>query len=65
MAQIEPIEISGKEGVYLKVYTFPFSSPDRMRGEILDKYDNVLFSSVVTAKTIDDVVYQLGLTLIK
>lgn len=64
MAQIEPIEIYGKEnkGVYLKVY-FSINDNCRLRAEILDAFDNVLSTSWVTAKTIEDVAQKLGLKL--
>ena len=64
MAQIEPIEIYGKQnkGVCLKVY-FSLNDDCRLRAEILDAFDNVLFTSWITAKTIEDVAQQLGLTI--
>ena len=64
MAQIEPIEIYGCENnaVCLKVY-FSLSAYDKLRVELLDSFNNVLFTSVVTAKTIEDVAQQLGLKL--
>lgn len=68
MAQIEPIEpieVYGFENnaVCLKVY-FSLSADDKLRGELLDSFNNVLFTSVVTAKTIEDVAQQLGLKLL-
>ena len=64
MAQIEPIEIFGCEnkGVCLNVY-FCFFENDKLRGEVLDSFNNVLFTKVVSAKTIKDVAQQLGLKL--
>ena len=64
MAQIEPIEIYGKEnkGVCLNVY-FSLNDDHRLRAEIIDEFDNVLFTSWVTAKTIEDVAEKLGLTI--
>ena len=64
MAQIEPIEISGKQnkGVFLKVY-FSLNDDCRLRAEILDAFDNVLFTSWITAKTIEDVAQKLSLKL--
>jgi len=68
MAQIEPITImvgsEEKIGCSLMVYTYFFNSFNRMRGDILDKDDNVLFTSVVTAKTFEEVAEQLNLKLL-
>lgn len=67
MAQIEPIEpieVYGCENnaVCLKVY-HSINNGYIWRVEMLDDVDGVLFTSVVTAKTIEDVAQQLGLTI--
>lgn len=64
MAQIEPIEIYGyvNKGVSLKVY-FSLNDHYRLRAEILDEFDNVLFRSWITAKSIEDVAQKLSLKL--
>ena len=64
MAQIEPIQVSGCEnnGVCLNVY-FSLYDDHRLRAEILDAFDNVLFTSWITAKTIQDVAEKLSLKL--
>lgn len=69
MAQIEPVEflwINGeiKLGVNLRVYSTYFGS-DRVKSEITDIDDNLLFSTIIYAITYEDVAQQLGLTLIK
>lgn len=69
--QIEPIEffwINGqtKIGVNLTVYTLhPLFESNRVKAEITDIDNNLLFSTILIAKTIEDVAQQLGLTLIK
>lgn len=65
MAQIEPIEIYGyvNKGVSLKVY-FSLNDDYGLRSEILDAFDNVLFTSWITAKTIEDVAKKLSLKLL-
>ena len=62
--QIEPIEIFNREnkGVFLRVHT-PLLRDDISKAEILDAYGNTLFTSILTAKTIEDAAYQLKLTL--
>ena len=69
MAQlIEPIEflwVNGeiKWGVNLRVYNlYPFTS-NRVKAEITDIDDALLFTTILTAKTLDEVAEQLGLTL--
>jgi len=64
MTQIEPIEVYGCENnaVFLKVY-HSINNGYIWRVEMLDDVDGVLFTSVVTAKTIEDVAQQLGLTI--
>ena len=69
MAQIEPVEflwINGeiKLGVNLKVYTTYFGS-DRVKAEITDIDDNVLFYTIIYAASYKDVAQQLNLTLIE
>jgi hypothetical protein len=66
MAQIEPIEFFGTErkGEHLRVYiVFPLSGDDTLEAVIYDKDDNVLFSTRLVAKSFDEVVSKLGLTL--
>jgi hypothetical protein len=62
--QIEPIEIFNREnkGVFLRVHT-PLLRDDISKAEILDAYGNTLFTSILTAKTIEEVAQQLNLTL--
>ena len=62
--QIEPIEIFGREnrGVFLRVHR-PLLRDDISKAEILDTYGNTLFTSILTAKTIEEVAKQLNLTL--
>ena len=64
--QIEPIEIFNREnkGVFLRVYR-PLLRDDISKAEILDTYGNTLFTSILTAKTIEEVAEKLSLTLIK
>jgi len=64
--QIEPIEIFGSEnkGVFLRVHR-PLLRDDILKAEILDIFGNVIFTSVVTGKTIEDAASQLNLTIIK
>ncbi len=65
--QIEPIEIFGKEnkGEYLYAYKpFSFTETKIMVVEILDKDGYSLFSSNLTAETIEEVAEKLSLTLI-
>jgi hypothetical protein len=69
MAQIEPIEflwVNGetKLGVNLTVYGTYFGS-DRVKAEITDKDDNLLFSTIIYATTYEEVAEKLSLTLIK
>lgn len=65
MAQIEPIKVSGckNNGVCLNVY-FSLNDFHRLRADILDEFDNVLFTSFITAKTIEDLAQKLSLKLI-
>ena len=65
MVQIEPIKVSGykNNGVYLNVY-FSLNDFNRLRAEILDEFDNILFTSWITAKTIEDVAQKLSLKLL-
>jgi hypothetical protein len=62
--QIEPIEIFNREnkGVFLRVHR-PLFRDDISKAEILDTYGNTLFTSILTAKTIEEVAQQLNLTL--
>lgn len=62
--QIEPIEIFNREnkGVFLRVHT-PLLRDDISKAEILDAYGNTLFTSILTAKTIEEVAQQLNLKL--
>lgn len=64
MSQIEPVEIYGKKnkGVFLKVY-FSLNDDYRLRAEILDAFNNVLFTTWLIAKTIEDVAQKLSLKL--
>lgn len=67
MAQkIEPISIFGNEnnGVFLRVH-IPLLRDDILKAEILDIFGNVIFTKVVTGKTIEDAANQLNLTIIK
>jgi hypothetical protein len=63
--QIEPIEIFGREnkGVFLRVRKHLYYGVDNKKAEILDIYGNVLFTSILTTKTIEDAANQLKLTL--
>jgi len=62
--QIEPITIFNSEnkGVFLRVHR-PLLRDDISKAEILDAYGNTLFTSILTAKTIEEVAQQLNLTL--
>ena len=62
--QIEPIEIFNREnkGVFLRVHT-PLLRDDISKAEILDAYGNTLFTSILTAKTIEEVAQKLNLKL--
>ena len=62
--QIEPIEIFNREnkGVFLRVHT-PLLRDDISKAEILDTYGNTLFTSILTAKTIEEVAEKLNLKL--
>jgi hypothetical protein len=63
--KIEPVNIMGKIGEYLKVYALlPFSS-NKLMAEIIDAYGKVLFSRIIYARHIEDAAYQLNLKLIK
>ena len=67
MAQIEPVEFlwyNGeiKLGVNLEVYGTYFGL-DALKAEITDIDDNLLFTTIIAAKTIKDAAYQLKLTL--
>ena len=70
MAQIEPVEFFWinnqiKLGVNLRVYAlYPFTS-NRVKAEITDIDDSLLFSTILTAKTLEEVAEKLSLTLIK
>ena len=55
--QIEPVIILCQEN-------FPYSSDNRVRAEILDNDSNVLFTSMLNAKSYEEVAEQLNLTLI-
>ena len=70
MAQIEPVEFlwyNGeiKLGVNLRVYTLHplFESDSRVKAEITDVDDNLLFTTIIAAKTIEEVAQQLNLKL--
>ena len=72
MAQIEPVEflwVNGetKIGVNLTVYTLYqlLESDRRVKVEITDIDDALLFSTILTAETIDEVAEKLSLTIIK
>jgi hypothetical protein len=62
--QIEPITIFNREnkGVFLRVHT-PLFRDDISKAEILDTYGNTLFTSILTATTIEEVAQQLNLKL--
>ena len=66
--QIEPIEflwVNGeiKWGVNLRVYNlYPFTS-NRVKAEITDIDDALLFTTILTAKTLEEVAQKLNLTL--
>jgi hypothetical protein len=67
MAQIEPVEflwVNGeiKLGVNLRVYGTYFGS-DRVKAEITDADDNLLFSTIIYATSYEDVAKKLDLTL--
>jgi len=68
MAQIEPIDflwVNGetKIGVNLRVYNlYPFYE-NRVKAEITDINDKLLFVTVMTAKTLNEVAQKLNLTL--
>jgi len=69
MIEIEPIKflwVNGetKLGVNLGVYTTYFGT-DRVKAEITDINDSLLFSTILIAKTIDEVAQQLNLKLKK
>lgn len=69
MAQIELVEflwINGeiKLGVNLRVYSTYFGS-DRVKAEITDIDDNLLFSTIIYAITYEDVAEKLNLKLIE
>jgi cysteinyl-tRNA synthetase len=52
-------------GVNLRVYALdPFTS-NRVKAEITDVDDKLLFSAILNAKTFDEVAEKLSLTLIK
>jgi len=69
MAKIEPITImvgsEEKKGEYLRVFAFPLVEDGKLRAVIYDKDDNVLFVTMLTAKTLEEVAEKLSLTLIK
>ena len=71
MAQlIEPITImvdnEEKIGIILMAYhLLPFEEDNRTKADILDKDGNILFTTILIAKTIDEVAQQLNLTLKK
>ena len=67
MAQIEPVEflwVNGetKWGVNLEVYGTYFGL-DTLKAEITDIDDNLLFTSILNAKTLEEVAEKLSLTL--
>lgn len=66
MAQIEPVNILGQVGEYLKTYHAhsPYNV-DKLHAEILDIDGNILFRTMVYATNIDEVANQLNLKLIK
>jgi len=67
MAQIEPVEFlwyNGqiKLGVNLEVYGTYFGL-DALKAEITDIDDNLLFSTIIAAKTLEEVAEKLDLKL--
>lgn len=69
MAQIEPLEflwVNGeiKLGVNLTIYSLhPLFESNKVKAEITDIDDALLFTTILTAKTLDEVAQQLNLTL--
>ena len=66
--QIEPITImvgsKEKIGIFLIAYhLLSFEEDNRIKADILDKDGIVLFTTILIAKTIDEVAHQLSLTL--
>ena len=67
MAQIEPVEFLSvnneiKWGVNLRVYGTYFGS-DRVKAEITDIDDNLLFTTIIYATSYEEVAQKLNLTL--
>jgi hypothetical protein len=70
MAQIEPVEFLWynneiKLGVNLRVYSSYQLFSDKVKAEITDVDDNLLFSTILTANNLEEVAEKLSLTLIK
>jgi hypothetical protein len=70
MAQIEPVEflwINGEKklGVNLRVYTLHplFESDSRVKAEITDVDDKLLFTTILIAKTLEEVAEKLSLKI--
>ena len=63
MVQIEPIEIFGNNAVLFKAYRSMYNDC-KWRVEMLDDVDGILFTSWITAKTIEDVAQKLSLKIL-